>query len=163
MAPQGHEWWNFFELQNQETGNLETCFKALMIMAYQFPSNDEPKFTIELSLKRSNWLPYTFIWEKYWKVIFLKTIECWLIIFSTNTLLIKNIEIYQLQGQCMTFDLCFKAIWIYVSDDFSSEPPGPISAKFLQNICRCMRHVFTQMVVVCWPKWLPCLCMLKTV
>ena len=32
---------------------------------------------VDLSTKMSDWLPYEFIWEKYWKVSFSKTLEDW--------------------------------------------------------------------------------------
>ena len=48
-------------------------------------------------------------------------------------------------------------------NDFFFEAPGPMSVKFLQNICRCMGYILLQMVAVCWQKWLPCPYMFKTV
>ena len=60
-------------------------------------------------------IPLHFIWEKYWKVNFLRTTEDWCIIFGTDTLLTKNMEIDECQGQWVTF--CFKVPvpWNHIS------------------------------------------------
>ena len=80
---------------------------------------------------------------------FFLTIEGWCILFGTDTLLTKSMEIYQLQGEWLSFDLCFKVLWIKISNDFSGAP-GPFSTKFLLNIFRCMEDIFIWMVAVCW-------------
>ena len=56
---------------------------------------------------------YSFLWEKYWKVHFSRTTEGWCILFGADTLLTKNMAIYQCQVQWVTFDLCFKVTWIH--------------------------------------------------
>ena len=61
-------------------------------------------------------------WKKYWKFHFSRTIEGWCLIFGTNVLLTKNMEMYQCQGCWNTFvsrshefrfsnDVCCWPVW----------------------------------------------------
>ena len=73
----------FFRTKKQET--LKLCIKHRWLEAFQMCSNDDPKLTFAFPAKRLDWLSYAFIWEKYWKVNFSRTVEGWCIIFGTDT------------------------------------------------------------------------------
>ena len=101
-------WKSSPEPRNMGPWNL--VYSICDLRATKVCSNDDRKL---------NWPFYgkvklTFLWEKYWKVNFSRTIEGWCIMFGTDTLLTKNMEIYQCQGQWVTFDLCFKVTWIHI-------------------------------------------------
>ena len=66
-------------------------YKALL--TWGIPKSDDQKLTFAFPAKRLDWLSYAFIWEKYWKGNFSRSVEGWYTIFGTDTLLTKNMEI----------------------------------------------------------------------
>ena len=71
-------------LQNQKADDLGTWYVALDwgCGACQVCSNDDPRLTLTYLTSRSNLLPNAFTWEIFEKLIFLKTIEAFVIILT---------------------------------------------------------------------------------
>ena len=96
-------WKSSPEPRNRELWTLKLCIKHRWLAPFQICLSDDPKLTFALPAEMLNWLSYAYIWEKYWKVSFSKTVEGWCIIFGTDTctLLTKKMKIYQ--GHIMVF------------------------------------------------------------
>ena len=61
-------------LRNQKADDLETCMQHRLFDYYQIFSNDDPGLTLTYFMARSNFVPYTFVWEKGKTMDFSETI-----------------------------------------------------------------------------------------
>ena len=123
-----------------EPWNLESWNKTSNVC-----SNDNPRLKFDFPMRRLDCSPFA---------IFSRTIEVSSVIFGTNTLLTKSMEIYLYKDQRMTFvsrsqEFAFQMISL-------QKPPSRFWQHFIFSLQGLVERKFIHMVPVCGPRWPPC-------
>ena len=98
---------------------------------YQVYSNDDPVLTFTYFTKRSNLVPYAFVWEKGKTMDFLETIVVYDVKVGRGSKLNEYMNLYEYQTSGSFIDLGPRSLRFTFSNFFSLETSRLIGAKFL--------------------------------